>query len=281
MDQFLQENVLIISLSVFITVLFIMALWEVLGPKRPRRVKKSKRWFNNFALIFLNTLILRFLMPISLIALALFSQERGWGVFNYTDWPLALEVVLAFVFFDFAIYLQHVLVHAVPLLWRLHQVHHADMDLDVTSGARFHTLEMILSMLIKYSLVVMIGPPILAVVIFEVVLNAAAMFNHSNVKMPELVDKILRWIIVTPDMHRIHHSTKVVETNSNFGFNLPWWDRIFGTYIANPQLGQEKMNIGLNYVSDEEEASTLWGMLKMPFTQNQSDDYTMLRGRDT
>ncbi|MCB0356009.1 MAG: sterol desaturase family protein [Bdellovibrionales bacterium] len=256
-----------------------MATWEVINPKRNLRIKKTQRWVNNFALIAFNTFVLRFLMPTSLVALTIFCSDRNWGVLNYTDWPLAVEVAIAFVFFDFAIYLQHVLVHAIPLLWRLHQVHHADMDLDVTSGARFHTLEMILSMFIKYSLVVFIGPPVLAVMIFEWVLNAAAMFNHSNVVIPPAIDKWLRWWIVTPDMHRIHHSTKIAETNSNFGFNLPWWDRLFGTYKAEPQLGQIHMQIGLDYVTNEQEATRFISLLKMPFVK-RSDDYTLLSDKN-
>lgn len=268
MDEYLLKNANYISLSVFLFMFIVMATWEVFLPKRFLRAKKSVRWLNNIFLTVINTFILRFAFPLTLLGWTQFAQEQNWGILNYLQWPFFLEVGIAFVVFDFAIYLQHVLVHFVPLLWRLHQVHHADLDLDVTSGARFHTIEMILSMLVKFSLVVLLGPSLLAVLIFEVVLNAAAMFNHSNVNIPMKLDKFLRWAIVTPDMHRVHHSKIISEANTNFGFNLPWWDRLFGTYLSEPKLGQENMNIGLSYVKNEKEASQLWSMLKMPFTNS-------------
>jgi len=182
------------------------------------------------------------------------------------------------VLLDFFIWLQHVMVHAVPLLWRLHRVHHADRDIDVTTGARFHTLEIILSMGIKFAVIVLIGPPVVAVVIFEVLLNATAMFNHGNVRIPERVDRVLRWFVVTPDMHRVHHSVEDDETNSNFGFNLPWWDRLFGTYRAQPRAGHEQMTIGIRTFQDNMHCTWLWGLLWSPFI-GRITDYAINRRR--
>jgi sterol desaturase/sphingolipid hydroxylase (fatty acid hydroxylase superfamily) len=176
----------------------------------------------------------------------------GWGLLNHFQVPFAIAVPLAVIAMDFVIWLQHVMVHAVPALWRLHRVHHADLDYDVTTGARFHPLEIILSMLIKFATIVVLGPPVVAVVIFEVLLNATAMFNHGNIRLPAGLDRVLRWVVVTPDMHRVHHSVEDDETNSNFGFNLPWWDRLFGTYRDQPRAGHVGMTIGIRSASQPE-----------------------------
>ena len=196
---------------------------------------------------------------------AAFSEQNGWGLLNYYQVPYPLAVIIAVVAMDFVIYMQHVMVHAVPALWRLHRVHHADPDYDVTTGARFHTLEIILSMLIKFATIALLGSPIMAVIIFEVMLNGTAMFNHGNLKLPPGLDRVLRWFLVTPDMHRVHHSIEDDEANSNFGFSLPWWDRLFGTYRDQPRGGHEGMRIGIHGYHEPGQVSWLPGMLILPF----------------
>ena len=223
-----------------------MAVWEVLAPRRARVMPRLQRWPGNLGIVVVNTLLLRVLFPVAAVGLAVVCQNQGWGVLNNLALPGWLLVLLAVVMLDLIIYWQHVLFHAVPLLWRLHRMHHTDLDLDVTSGARFHPVEIILSMLLKLLAVFVLGPPVVAVIIFEVLLNGAAMFNHSNISIPVSVDRVLRWFIVTPDMHRVHHSVLPDETNSNYGFNLPWWDRLFRTYKAQPAQGHAGMTIGLS-----------------------------------
>ncbi len=254
-----------IRLSFFFGIFAVMAVWELLSPRRVLTTSKSLRWINNLGLVFLNTFVLRLLFPAAAVGVALFAREQGWGLFNHTQPPFALAVVASVIIMDGVIYLQHVMVHAVPLLWRLHRVHHADPDYDVTTGARFHPLEIILSMLIKFATILLLGPPLIAVIIFEVLLNATAMFNHANVKLPFAVDRILRWLVVTPDMHRVHHSVEDDEANSNFGFNLPWWDRLFGTYRDQPRGGHEEMTIGIHSYHEPRQVSWLSGMLLLPF----------------
>jgi sterol desaturase/sphingolipid hydroxylase (fatty acid hydroxylase superfamily) len=242
-----------------------MAIWEALAPRRRLVARKPWRWLSNLCLVALNTAAVRIAIPITAVAAALVAAERRWGLFHLVDWPAWLEFVLAVIAFDLAIYLQHVMFHSVPLLWRLHRVHHADLDFDVTTGVRFHTLEILLSALIKLAVVLVLGPAALAVIAFEVLLNATSMFNHSNVRMPQWVDRLLRFIVVTPDMHRVHHSVSPHETNSNFGFNLPWWDLLLGTYRSQPEAGHERMSIGLRQFADEREVDRLPGMLWLPF----------------
>lgn len=249
----------------FISILGIMALWEILAPRRTLNISKSIRWMNNLGIVALNTIILRLIFPAAAVGMATFVQTQGWGILNYIQSPIWLAVIVSVVIMDAAIYLQHVLVHAVPMLWRLHRVHHADLDFDVTTGSRFHPIEIILSLLIKFATIIVLGPPIIAVVIFEVLLNATSMFNHANVRIPKSVDRLLRWFIVTPDMHRVHHSVEDDETNSNFGFNLPWWDRLFGTYRNQPRAGHEQMVIGINTFRDRQHCTLLPGMLAIPF----------------
>jgi sterol desaturase/sphingolipid hydroxylase (fatty acid hydroxylase superfamily) len=264
-DEFILINELVIRLGFFFGVFALMATWEALAPRRALTVSKAVRWANNLGLVFLNSLLLRLILPAAAVGVAAFAREQGWGIFNYYEVAPVIAVVVSVVAMDFVIYLQHVLVHAVPALWRLHRVHHADLDFDVTTGARFHPLEIILSMLIKLATIVVLGPPVLAVVIFEVLLNATAMFNHSNVRLPLGIDRVLRWIVVTPDMHRVHHSVEDDEANSNFGFNLPWWDRLFGTYRDQPRAGHEGMTIGIHTYRDPKLVSWLNGMLWLPF----------------
>ena len=238
-----QEAML--RLTVFLAVLVAMALWEVAAPRRRQDIPRVIRWTNNLALVVVDTVILRLTFPILAVGLALMAEERGWDLFNALDIPLWLAVLLSILLLDLAIYLQHVLFHAVPGLWRLHRMHHADLEFDVTTGLRFHPVEIVLSMVIKLAVVAALGAPAVAVLLFEVLLNATALFNHANIRLPTGVDRVLRWVMVTPDMHRVHHSVIPAETNSNFGFNLPWWDRLLGTYRAQPKAGHEGMTIGI------------------------------------
>ena len=238
-----QEPVL--RLSVFLSVLVGMALWELAAPRRRQDIPRVIRWTNNLGLVVLDTIILRLSFPILAVGLALMAEDRGWGLFSLFDLPFWLMVLVSIIVLDLVIYLSHVMFHAVPALWRLHRMHHADLEFDVTTGLRFHPIEILLSMVIKLAVVAALGAPAVAVLIFEVILNATAMFNHSNIRLPKGVDRVLRWVLVTPDMHRVHHSVVPVETNSNFGFNLPWWDRMLGTYRAQPKAGHEGMTLGI------------------------------------
>ncbi len=264
MNNAILDNEEFIRLGFFFGVFVVMALWEVASPRRELSMSKQVRWVSNLVIATLNTFILRLLFPAAAVGVALVAQERGWGLLNNVDYPVWLKTAATVVFMDFAIYLQHALFHAVPGLWRLHRVHHTDLDYDVTTGIRFHPVEIILSMLIKISVVVTIGAPAMAVLIFEVMLNATAMFNHSNVYIPSMLDKIIRLLIVTPDMHRIHHSTEDHETNSNFGFSLSIWDRFFGTYLDQPEKGHEGMEIGIRNFREPKQ-NTLGWMLVIPF----------------
>jgi len=265
-NRFIIQFEMPIRLGFFFGILLLVALWELRAPRRPLTQPKSLRWLNNLGLTFFNSLVLRLLFPAAAVGMALFAAEQGWGLFNYYQLPLLLSVVVSVVIMDGVIYLQHVMVHAVPILWRLHRVHHADLDFDVTTGARFHPLEIILSMLIKFATILLLGPPVVAVVIFEVILNATSMFNHGNLHLPAKLDRVLRLFVVTPDMHRVHHSIEDDETNSNFGFSLPWWDRLFGTYKAQPRAGHPGMTIGIDHFRDPARVERLPGMLMLPFS---------------
>ncbi|MEM5475277.1 sterol desaturase family protein [Pacificibacter sp. AS14] len=245
MTEFFLSHEPVTRMSVFLTVLLVMAIWEVWSPRRRVEVPRLLRWSNNLALIVVDSIAVRLLFPLAAVGLALTMQAKGWGLFNVIGLPVWLEVLFSVVLLDFAIYLQHVVFHHVPVLWRLHRMHHADIEIDVTTGLRFHPLEIVLSMAFKLLLVLVLGPAAIAVLIFEVVLNASALFNHSNIRLPKPVDAVLRLIIVTPDMHRVHHSIDPKETNSNYGFNVPWWDRLLGTYIAQPKAGHDDMLIGI------------------------------------
>ena len=254
-----------IRLTAFFSILAIMWRWELIAPQRELTVSKMVRWGNNIGIVFLNALLLRVLLPTTAVGLAIVCSDQGWGLLNQVQIPLLVATLASIVLMDMVIYLQHVMVHAVPLLWRLHRVHHADLDYDVTTGARFHPIEILLSMLIKFATIVLLGPSAVAVILFEVILNATAMFNHANIRLPLPVDRLLRLLLVTPDMHRVHHSTEDDEANSNFGFSLPWWDYIFGTYRKAPRLGQRGMQIGIHRYRDPRQVNQLPGMLLLPF----------------
>lgn len=260
-----------IRLTAFLTVLVAMGVWEAAAPRRKLVASKPARWLSNIALVAMNTIAIRLVFALGAVGIAVESQVRQWGLFNQLVWPAWLEVLLAAIALDFVIYLQHVMFHAVPLFWRLHLVHHADPDFDVTTGLRFHTIEIILSMGIKAAAIVLLGAPPLAVLIFEVLLNATSMFSHSNVQMPAWLDKVLRLVVVTPDMHRVHHSQIRRETNSNYGFNLPWWDYLLGTYRSQPVLGHEHMQIGLAHVPREQAVGLHW-LLALPVVARANEE---------
>jgi sterol desaturase/sphingolipid hydroxylase (fatty acid hydroxylase superfamily) len=244
MDALLAAEPLI-RLSAFAGVFAAMAAWELAAPRRAQEIGRGWRWPNNLGVVVVDTVVLRLFFPTAAVGLALAGETRGWGLFNNLDWPTWIETVTAVIALDLVIYLQHVLFHAVPALWRLHRMHHADLEFDVTTGVRFHPVEILISMVIKFGAVAALGAPAVAVLAFEVLLNATSMFNHGNVRLPRRLDAFLRWIVVTPEMHRVHHSIERRETDSNFGFNLPWWDRLFGTYRAEPAAGHEGMVIGI------------------------------------
>lgn len=271
MNAFMLQHELAIRLACFLGVFCSMSLWELAAPRRRLTVSKLLRWANNLALVVLNSVLLRALFPAAAVGVAAFATQQGWGLFNYFAVPLWMAMLVSVVLLDFVIYLQHVMFHAVPLLWRLHRVHHADLDIDVTTGARFHPIEIVLSMLIKAAVILVLGPPVVAVVIFEVLLNATSMFNHGNVRMPPALDRVLRLLLVTPDMHRVHHSTEEDESNSNFTFNLSVWDRLFGTYRDQPRAGHEDMTIGISTFREANRCVWLSGILVLPFIGKVTD----------
>lgn len=255
-----------IRLVAFLSVLATIAIWELIAPRRKLTDNKRRRWFANLTLVAIDTIVVRLIVPVLPVGMALMAQERGWGILNQIDFPYGIEIILAIIFLDFVVYLQHVLFHFLPILWRLHRMHHTDLDIDVTTGNRFHPIEIIISIGIKLAAITLIGPPALAVVAFEVILNATSQFNHGNIRMNEAVDRWLRLVVVTPDMHRVHHSVIPRETNSNFGFNLPWWDRLCGTYRPQPEQGHEAMVIGLKEFR-RPAALTLSRLLIQPFVR--------------
>jgi sterol desaturase/sphingolipid hydroxylase (fatty acid hydroxylase superfamily) len=256
---------LLVRLGFFIGILIVMALWEISAPRRPLITSKMTRWVGNLGLVLIDSISVRLVFPTALIGVAFLAQQRSWGLSNQFEMPYLVEVILGVLILDFAIYLQHMMFHAVPLFWRLHMVHHSDMDFDVTTGVRFHPIEIILSMGIKMVVVILIGPPPLAVPIFEILLNGTSMFNHGNVRYSTAVDSVLRLLVVTPEMHRVHHSNIRWETNCNFGFNFPWWDRLFGTYRAQPAKGHLEMTIGLDQYKDPNKLTLPW-LIALPFT---------------
>jgi sterol desaturase/sphingolipid hydroxylase (fatty acid hydroxylase superfamily) len=261
-----------IRFAAFASVLVVMGLLEVLIPRRALLHAKGRRWITNLAVIGTSFAVVRGMallasviaVPLIALAAAELAGARGWGLLNQVDWPQGLEIALALVVLDFAIWTQHVVTHKVPLLWRLHRVHHADVDIDVTTALRFHPIEIGLSMLYKVFWVLILGPSALAVLMFEIILNACAMFSHSNIQLPSGLDRLVRAVLVTPDMHRVHHSVHNDEHNSNFGFNLSIWDRLFGTYIAQPRDGHDGMTIGLPDYQSEAPTRLLWS-LRLPF----------------
>lgn len=251
-----------IRLTAFFGIFITVAIWESLSPRRRLTTSKTLRWVSNISITLLGTAIVRGLFPVLAVTFA--TNETNLGILNQVSLPFALKVFIGVLAFDLIIYFQHVMFHAVPILWRLHMMHHADLDIDVTTGLRFHPIEVILSMGIKIAAVIIIGPPVLAVILFEIFLNGTSMFNHGNMLIPSGVDRLLRLMVVTPDMHRVHHSVVIKETNSNFGFNFPWWDRLFGTYRPQPAAGHEKMVIGLSQFRDSK-LLTLPRLLVLPF----------------
>jgi sterol desaturase/sphingolipid hydroxylase (fatty acid hydroxylase superfamily) len=244
-ETFLLDHESAIRFGFFLGTFALMALWEVLAPLRVAGASKAIRWPNHVMLAAMNVVLIRVLFPLAAVAIAVYAGERGIGLFNLIPIPYLLAFVVSLLALDLAIYLFHLLFHAVPALWRVHRVHHADLDIDVSTGVRFHPVQMMLSVIIKSIVILLLGPPVLSVLTFEVLSHAITLFNHGNVKIPASLDRVLRWFVVTPDMHRIHHSIHIAETDSNFGFVLPWWDRMFGTYRAQPAAGQVRMVVGI------------------------------------
>jgi sterol desaturase/sphingolipid hydroxylase (fatty acid hydroxylase superfamily) len=259
-----------IRLSAFALVFAAMALWEIAAPRRKLVAGRKARWPSNLGMLGLDALAVRVLIPTAAVGAALLAAGRGWGLFHLAGLRLSIAALLGFLVLDLVIYGQHVLFHKVPMLWRLHRMHHADLDIDVTTGGRFHPFEILISTAIKIAVVIAFGIPVVAVLLFEVVLNATSMFNHANVTMPAALDRALRWLVVTPDMHRVHHSILRQETDSNFGFNLPWWDRLFGTYRAAPQAGHDGITIGLPIFRNPRELR-LDRLLTQPFRNDSAE----------
>jgi len=255
---------LIIRLSIFLIMLTSMCIWEVLKPKRDLRFNRKKRWPTNFVLMTINSLFIVVLVPFSTASVALFVNQNHWGLFNMVSLSYEWALIFSIIILDFIIYSQHLIFHNVPFLWRLHQIHHIDQDMDVTTGARFHPIEILISFLLKCVFVVLLGVSAMAILIFEIILNGLAMFNHSNIQMPKSIDKVLRILVVTPDMHRVHHSVISEELNTNYGFNLSVWDRIFGTYLAQPSQGHQNMTIGLRKFQNSQNTD-LSTLLIIPF----------------
>ena len=264
MNPLLWKNELGIRLAFFLGILLIMFFWERFAPRRLLTKSKITRWVSNLGLVLIDSIMVRLVFPTALAGIALIAQQRGWGLFNQFELLYLLKIIFSILILDFVIYLQHVMFHVIPLLWRLHMVHHTDMDIDVTTGVRFHPIEIILSMGIKMIVVILIGAPPLAVLIFEIVLNGTSMFNHGNVRYSQNMDAILRLLVVTPEMHRVHHSTIRWESNSNLGFNFPWWDRLFGTYRPQPAKGHLEMTIGLDQYKEPQKLTLPW-LIILPF----------------
>jgi len=260
-----------LRLMIFLGVLALMAALEALLPRRERRLSRASRWSTNLSLVLINTVALKLLGPVAAIVVADYAMDNNWGLLSLSPIPLPvyLEIIVAIALLDFAIYLQHVLMHRVPFLWRFHKVHHVDRDLDVTTGIRFHPIEVMMSMAYKCAVILLLGPVTIAVVLFEIILNASAMFNHANMRLPKGIDAVLRKLIVTPDFHRVHHSTLPQETNSNYGFFLSIWDYLCKTYIAQPKHQHEGMVIGLSAYQSQQPAKLLW-CLGLPFTTPSS-----------
>ncbi|MGA8260351.1 MAG: sterol desaturase family protein [Arenicellales bacterium] len=265
MSDLLAQHEAAIRLLCFFSVLAAVMLWQWLRPRRRFSQSLPRRWLNNFGIVIVNTVLLRLAFPAAAVGAAVIAADRALGIFNYLDWPPWLEILISVVALDALIWAQHVVFHKVPMLWRVHRMHHLDLDFDVSTGLRFHPVEILISMGVKWAAVVALGAPALGVLIFEILLNAFPMFNHANAGLPERVDRALRWFVVTPDMHRVHHSVLREETNSNYGFNLSWWDRLFGTYRDQPAAGHVGMSIGQSDWRKPEDCVAIWGMLRVPF----------------
>lgn len=264
-----------IRLGFFFGILALMGVWEWLAPRRVLSTSKSRRWRANLSIVLLDTVAVRLLVPTTAVGMALLAQQRGWGLLNQFDRPDWLALLIGVLVLDCVIYFQHVMFHALPALWRLHRMHHSDLDFDTTTGVRFHPIEILLSMGVKLAAIMTLGPSALAVLVFEIALNATSLFNHGNVQLPARLDRLLRRVVVTPEMHRVHHSSLPYETNSNFGFSFPWWDHLFGTYRAQPKLGHLGMTIGLDQFRDPARLN-VGGLLLQPFIE-PPDDYPLSR----
>jgi sterol desaturase/sphingolipid hydroxylase (fatty acid hydroxylase superfamily) len=265
-----------IRIAAFTAVFALMAAWEIAAPRRALSLPKGRRWPANLGVTLLNVALVRVLFPTATVGMALATGERHWGLFNALAVPAPLAFALSFLALDLVIWIQHIAFHRVPLLARLHRMHHVDLDIDVTTGLRFHPVEILLSLLVKFAAVIALGAPAAAVLAFELALNLGSLFNHSNVRMPRGIDRALRWFIVTPDMHRVHHSIVPEEINSNFGFFLSWWDRLFGTYRAAPQAGHDAMTIGVRDTRDPAVCASIGPMLALPFRE-RADDFPCVR----
>lgn len=265
MSRWILQHERELRIGFFLSILVLMMFWEILLPRRRLSLSRAKRWSANFLIVVIDTVCVRVLFPAAAVGIALYAQHHQMGLLNHFNVPFGFAVIIAIVLLDLTIYAQHVMFHYVPIFWRFHRMHHVDIDFDVSTGIRFHPVEIILSMLIKSGVILLLGPPAVGVLLFEILLNATSLFNHGNVKLFKFADRIIRAVIVTPDMHRVHHSIVPVETNSNFGFNFSFWDRLFRTYKAQPDAGHKNMSIGLNYFRDPKIAATLWGLLKIPF----------------
>lgn len=267
-ETWLINHEVAVRLGCFFAVLLTMMALEIRIPRRQLIIPRERRWPNNLGLVVFNSLLLRLLFPTAAAGMAAYSEQEKLGLFNQLAVAHWIVVVICIIALDMVIYWQHVMFHRFPLLWRLHKVHHADLDYDVTTGSRFHPIEIVLSMLIKFATILILGIPMVAVILFEIILNAMAMFNHSNIRLPHTWDALLRKLIVTPDMHRVHHSRITTETHSNFGFNLSVWDRLFATYRAQPSAGHDHIAIGLPNYDNPTEVVALKGLLIMPFQNN-------------
>lgn len=267
MNDWILANAQTARLGAFLGVLVLMALWELVAARRELGHSRGRRWLANLGLSVAGSFLVRLIFPAAAMGVALLAERERWGLLNHYHPALAVKVLLSIVVLDLAIYFQHVLFHAVPIFWRLHKVHHTDQDVDASTGIRFHPVEILVSMVIKFAVVAALGPPPVAVVLFAILLNATSIFNHANVRLPRAVERPLRWILVTPDMHRVHHSVEVDESNSNFGFNLPWWDRLFGTYRAQPRAGHLEMELGVSELQ-RPRARGLVDLLALPFRRS-------------
>ena len=274
LPELMIENEAFIRLVCFISIFAVMAFWEFAKPCRTLTLNKPRRWLNNIGLAFINSMLLRLVFPTAALGIALFAETNNLGLLHQFNLPSWITLPLSIIIMDCIIYQQHVLFHRYPLLWRVHQVHHTDIDYDVTTGVRFHPLEILLSMLVKGVTILMLGPPLLAVLIFEILLNGTALFNHSNIALPKMIDTLLRKIVVTPDMHRVHHSVDATEMNRNFGFNFSFWDRLFGTYLDQPKISQATMPVGLADHRDSKIVNRLNGLLRMPLISTQTRNKT-------
>ena len=266
-----MENEPIIRFGAFVAIFAAMAAFELISPRleRPEMAGalKSRRWFVNLSMVVISSVCLRIIFPAAAVGTAVWADAQGWGLFNMAGVPAVLAGIIAFVILDFAVWLEHVVSHKWPILWRIHRMHHSDQGFDLTTALRFHPLEIVISMAWKAAIIVALGPPVPAVLIFEIVLNGMAMFNHANARLPERLDRILRMVVVTPDMHRVHHSAVRTETDSNYGFNLSIWDRLFATYVAQPAAGHERMRIGLDEYDGPKTSNLGWALV-LPFRRN-------------